>query len=483
MTMQIKPPITFLDSDGNPAYLFQVYIGKPNLNPRLSANKLVLTDTVSGAAISNPFTVGIDGRPRNANGERVNPTITEPNCSIALDSPGGSEEWAYADIRSDAFGLASGSGEMVDTTFNNFPVAQATDLSSFNFIFIQSETAAWEGTAVGPVNSYYSFRTGSTGAAGTGTFDLFYDADGNEWKIAEISEPVLAPELPVIWNTTSQTGTPLNLGVNVAVYSIGDNQVLVSYNAAPYTTGVYEFVGDTLIEVVTPVNLPDSVTAACGLSSTQIAITYGDHSIGAYNRSNLSLVGIKVSIPSTTSSMESLTAMSSTDVVASGGVPRSLRYLRFDGSNWAQVGNIFDLSVLGAINITTATAISSTDVVLAGDQVITIPTIYNFDGADFSEVVTTGDATAIKSRYISMLNTTDVLLAGEDTVEVGHWSQVMRLIAGHWTIASPKSRLASSMDFSAAYESGVIFWGDVSSTSIQSARLNYTIGTPPFSVS
>jgi len=248
MTMSIRPPVVFPDSNGNPAADFQVYIGKPKLDPRLPANKLVLTDTFSGESISNPFTVGIDGYPRNADGNRVSPTITEETYAIAFDTPGGVEQWSYPDIRSDAFGLTSGSGEMVDTTFNNFPLAQATDLSAFNFIFIQSETSAWEGTATGPVNSYYSFRTGGTGPAGTGTFDLFYDSAGNEWKIAQISESASPKYLGKSFSSLSK------LTKNLATA-----QVVAATNAVNTFQGdVYDY-GSSTSAIVIPAGITRGV--------------------------------------------------------------------------------------------------------------------------------------------------------------------------------------------------------------------------------
>lgn len=187
MPMQIRPPNTYLDASANPAISYTVHIGKVNTNPETEINKLVLTDASSGVTVSNPYIINVDGHSINTNGQLVNPQCEEEAYSIKFNSPGGGTNYPYENIKSDAFGI-TGATSTADKVFNNFPLAQSQDLSTFDIIYIQAKTAGWEATLDGPDESYYAYRTGASGSPGTGTFDSFFDSAGNGWEMTITSK-------------------------------------------------------------------------------------------------------------------------------------------------------------------------------------------------------------------------------------------------------------------------------------------------------
>lgn len=206
--MQIRPPVTFLDSNGNPAVDFRVFISQPFTDPKDMSKQLSITDSASGEVVSNPFTITMDGYPKNADGQRVNPVVQEQNYAILFESIGGGQQYSHQNVTGDAFGVSAATTQMVDLALNSFQSALAADMTGNKFIFIQSEISGWEGTSEGPVNSYYAYFTGGSGSPGTGTFPLFFDAGGNEWEIADISDRPLVNEQKVdanIINTDANT--------------------------------------------------------------------------------------------------------------------------------------------------------------------------------------------------------------------------------------------------------------------------------------
>ena len=205
MTMTIRPPATWLDSNTNAAVDFKVYISQPNTDPKDASKQLAITDSASGEVVSNYFVINPDGYAKNQNGQPVLPIIQEQEYAILFESVGGGQQYAYPHVKGDAFGLTGGGSgtAMVDEVYNNFPAAQAADLTAFNLIFVQSKESGWEATAEGPEYSYYSYYTGGVGPAGTGTFDLFYDSQGNEWKITENSQLPLTNEADIATNAAA----------------------------------------------------------------------------------------------------------------------------------------------------------------------------------------------------------------------------------------------------------------------------------------
>lgn len=183
--MFIRPPQFYPLPAGTPAYNCLVYIGLPNTDPTIEANKLDITNGSGGSAVANPYTINAQGKPRNTNGEKITPYITENEYCIEFRSMNGALIDREPHMKSDALGASGGAGSsVVDAVINSFAAALISDLSSFDTIYIQSYAASWEGTATGPVGGFYAYRTGSLGAAGTGHPGAFYDSLGNQFKPA-----------------------------------------------------------------------------------------------------------------------------------------------------------------------------------------------------------------------------------------------------------------------------------------------------------
>lgn len=184
--MQIRP--TQFNANGIPAVGFRIYIGQSNEDSTVDDNKLTVFNGQGGAEIDNPFIIDASGFPRATNGQRVYPWVEEEEYSIEWRTPNGTlGTLFYRDARflSDSSGGVSSGGALVDAVINNFPDALTTDLTAFDYIFIQSFASAWEGQADGPVGGFFAYRNGNTGTPETGNPGKFFDAAGNEWKPAD----------------------------------------------------------------------------------------------------------------------------------------------------------------------------------------------------------------------------------------------------------------------------------------------------------
>lgn len=183
--MFIRPPQFYPLPAGTPAFGCLVYIGLPNTDPTIEANKLDITNGAGGAAVANPYYINAQGKARNTNGEKISPYITENEYCIEFRSPNGALIDRDPHFKSDALGASGGAGSsVVDSVLDSFTTALITDMSAYNLVYIQSYAAGWEGTATGPVGGFYAYRTGSLGSAGTGQPGLFYDSIGNQFKPA-----------------------------------------------------------------------------------------------------------------------------------------------------------------------------------------------------------------------------------------------------------------------------------------------------------
>lgn len=185
---QIRP-FQFFNAQGLPLANGKIYVTKPNQSPSDPNALLQITDADSGEVFGGTFRTDAYGFPIGVNGNRINPTVVESAWGLYIEDADGGMVYQYPRQVSDALGVSGGSGadSPVDAVVNNFELAKVTDLTGKNFIFIQSTVAGWEGTADGPVKSYYAHLTGSSGTPSTGTYDLFYDSVGNEFKISEVS--------------------------------------------------------------------------------------------------------------------------------------------------------------------------------------------------------------------------------------------------------------------------------------------------------
>lgn len=256
--MGIRPPATFLDSLGNPAVDFRVYISQPFTDPKDPSKQLLITDSASGEVVSNPFTITPDGYSKNADGQRVNPIVQEQAYAILFESFAGGQQYSHQNVTGDAFGISAVTSEMVDRTINNFPLALSLDLTGSDFIFIQSIDEGWEGTPDGPVRSYYAYYTGGSGPIGTGTFDLFYDQAGNEWAISDISSIPIANEAEI--------------GINAADISTNETAITTNESAIIANAAAIEKVTKHVRLNNSAANLGTLGTAIAGLGVTGLTI-------------------------------------------------------------------------------------------------------------------------------------------------------------------------------------------------------------------
>ena len=183
--MIVRPPQFWANPFGNPAEDYNVYVGVPNYSPRQEQYQLPITDGVDGPIVSNPFKVS-KGLAKNANGELITPVINQQEYSLFFESPsgGGIEIAKFIGDGLSSEGGGSGGG-IPDLTLNNLEQAQQTSLSSYNFVFIKSESSGWEGTASGPSIVSFYYRDGTTGTPSGGDEKKFFDLSGNGWSLAK----------------------------------------------------------------------------------------------------------------------------------------------------------------------------------------------------------------------------------------------------------------------------------------------------------
>jgi|APSaa5957512535_1039671.scaffolds.fasta_scaffold05012_7 hypothetical protein len=191
--MDIRPPAHYEAYAGS-----WVYIGKPFTNPKIDGNKLSLFDVASGEPVSNPFYVDNDGYARNKNQPRVTPKCAEYAYSIYVESPAGGLVYEYQKIESDAIEVVpdDGSSMMVDETWIDWPTAKTKDMTEESLIYIQSREEWW---LDGPVFGYYAYKVlDESGTPETGTWDDFFDAAGNRWKVTSESNKKFINEQAII---------------------------------------------------------------------------------------------------------------------------------------------------------------------------------------------------------------------------------------------------------------------------------------------
>jgi len=213
---QIRP-IKFTDSLNRPVNDGTVWIyefGKGYDDPLAL---LPLTDAKTGNQTSNPFRINSDGFAVNQDGERINPTTSATRWGLRAVNSSGVLIYDLPAQWSDTFAAGGETSPAVDASFNNFEDAssgvKAQDLADFNFIFIRSQGGAgWENTVDGPVNSFYAHATGGpVGDPSTGTPELFYDLQGKEWAMSDIST---APYVDLPENITETTANTDAIAVN-----------------------------------------------------------------------------------------------------------------------------------------------------------------------------------------------------------------------------------------------------------------------------
>lgn len=187
---QIRP-IRFTDDLGNPvagATIYVYEVGKAYTDPNAL---LTLTDAENGSTISNPFSTDANGFPINATtGARINPFTTAQRWGLYGVNANGVEVYDLPVQVSDTYASGGAADAMVDASFNNFTDLLQEDLAAYSFIFVKSQgSSGWENTTNGPEKSFYAYATGGAiGSPSAGTPDLFYDSQGKEWAMADISD-------------------------------------------------------------------------------------------------------------------------------------------------------------------------------------------------------------------------------------------------------------------------------------------------------
>jgi hypothetical protein len=99
-----------------------------------------------------------------------------------------------------------------------------------------------------------------------------------------------------------------------------------------------------------------------------------------------------------------LSALNGTDVAFIDAVNEELRAYRFDGSDWAQVGNSLAIATVGAPALC---ALNGTDVAFI-DGVNEELRAYRFDGSDWAQVGNSLAITGVGGPALCALNGTDV---------------------------------------------------------------------------
>jgi hypothetical protein len=161
-----------------------------------------------------------EGVTRNSSGQKILPVIDSQNYSLLYVSTNGSRIYSESSFFGDGLSATGQGGALAEEVLNNLQQALSSDLTGFNYIFIQSEFIGWEGTSEGPtVNSLYYYNGGS-GPSSTGDVFTFYDSAGNEWKLAKsVAEQV--NEAGIATNTQAIADNATNIAANAG--DITDN--------------------------------------------------------------------------------------------------------------------------------------------------------------------------------------------------------------------------------------------------------------------
>ena len=183
----------------------------------------------------------------------------------------------------------------------------------------------------------------------------------------------------------------------VALFDSGNQQL-----------GAYDWSGSSWSLVGSLLSISASQSAIAALTSSVIvkATWTGSCTLQAYsfNGSTWSTTGNPLVIASAGSSHAGLCAINSTDVAYLDGTSKELRVYRFDGTDFAQVGNSTDVSPASAE--VSLTSMGGNDVCVF-DPTDNIMTMYRFDGTDWAK---SGFSFALNgsSAGFSSFNGTDV---------------------------------------------------------------------------
>jgi len=179
--MQIRPISQTFAPTGFFATGYKVYIGNSFTNPLQSQNQVVIYDADSTtdpqATISQPLIIGRNGEFQNNNSQTVNPDITGNSYSIAVVSPDGGVLAQYANVQSDVISGTGTDTNIVDQVIDYLSLAQTSDLSDYDHIYIRSELD----NPTDPTDGGYYVKDGTASTPSTGDINKFYDSEGNGW--------------------------------------------------------------------------------------------------------------------------------------------------------------------------------------------------------------------------------------------------------------------------------------------------------------
>jgi hypothetical protein len=249
--MIVRPPQFWVNPFGDLAENYKIYVGKSNQDPTQGISQLQVTDGKNGAIVQQPILV-TNGITRNADGQQILPVINAQQYSIYYEANNGVERYSEAEFFGDGLEAAGGGGggSIAENVFNNLDQALAEDLTGINYIFIQSTASGWEGTDSGPaINSLY-YYSGGTGSPSTGDDQVFYDAIGNEWKLAksvagQVNEAGIATNTQAIADNAAEIATnAADIATNTA--NISANAAAISDLSASFAGGVVNSIGSAL---------------------------------------------------------------------------------------------------------------------------------------------------------------------------------------------------------------------------------------------
>jgi hypothetical protein len=491
--MQIRPIQTNINSQGLTAEGARVYVGVPNKNPRAKVNKVKVYNKKGGTEISNPFFVNTDGFYRNSTftGERVFPWVDEDEVSVRWETSTGALIDHIPSLPSDAISTGIGEG-IPDKVAQDFPAALITDFENADLIFVRSEAAGWEGTANGPDQGFFAYRTGANGAASTGTVDKFYDSAGVEYKSTNnmlkydntisgltatnvkeaIDENAANIKKDLNWTSASTLGNFLSItGMgNFPIVAAMSGSRAAYYDNTLGELRAYDFDGEDWTLTGSGLSVSTSITAITALSSTDIAIyAAGGLSTYRFNGSTWSLVGAALAIVNPTG----MAALNSTDIAFV--YSEVLETYRFNGSTWSQVGSTFFMGVTSSPHIT---ALNSTDIALSDNALVGIGELgtYRFNGSTWSLV---GSTFAVPASFglpsLAAMNGTDIGYFESG----GHTLSIYRFNGSSWSKNGISSvTITSGVSSIASLNGSDVAFVEASSEKLQTYRFGFAIGSP-----
>jgi len=161
--------------------------------------------------------------------------------------------------------------------------------------------------------------------------------------------------------------------------------------------------------------VPTGTPAITALNGTDVAIidnSTDDLRTYRFNGTDWAKVGNDLPIPIAASGVPAITALSEIDIAFIDTDNKSLRTYRFDGTDWAQVGNDLPIAMTGFPRLA-ITALNGTDIAFIDSNNDDLRT-YRFDGTDWAQVGNDSSIGPAGFPSITALNTTDIAFIDND---------------------------------------------------------------------